>query len=296
MEKLEIYALKLPLIEKKADLPKLIVDEALRSGVGIQEGDVLVLTSKIVLKSLGLLVDLSSVRPGVRARLIHRITGKDPVETEIVLRNSRRVLGIVPVGFLKAYSEYVGRDRRAAESVVEKVPALMIVEMHNGLITSDAGVDYSNVPAGYAITSNHDFDRLARYLRGEIRERTGKDVSVVIADTEVFYSNGKFGSIDLAVGSSGIEPLSRKFGEKDLYGRPKFGGVDIIVDELCAAAALLMGQTSEGVPVVLVRGLRYERSDRGVSDVLVTRHRGRGMLVVARVALLNLLLKLLGAI
>jgi len=60
--------------------------------------------------------------------------------------------------------------------------------------------------------------------------------------------------------------VTRKFGEPDLYGKPKFGGVDHVAHELTCASALLMGQTSEGIPAVLIRGYKYERSDEGISD------------------------------
>ena len=291
--RLEIVGLKLPLIEGKVDLAKMIVDAALEQGVGIEEGDVVVVTSKFALKSYGLLVKLSEIKPGLRAAIIHAITGKNPVETELVLRNSRRVLFVTPVTFLKDYVDRISTNPREAIRAIEAEKLFMFVEMRNGIIASEAGVDFSNVPPGYAVTSNYDFDAIARDIRRRIREYTGIDVAVVIADTEFFASNGKLGSIDIAVGSSGIDPITRKFGEKDLYGRPKFGGLDILIDEVCAAAALIMRQSSEGIPVVIIRGLSYEKSERGVKDVLVTQYKARAAMVLLKVLLLNLLFRAL---
>lgn len=295
MEKLELYGLKLPLVERPTSLAEMIVEAAEACGAGLEDGDVVIVTSKILLKSKGLLVDLRSVRPGLRAKLIHRLTGKDPVETELVLRNSDAVYAVIPTGFLEEHLSEISRDVEIAKEALKGVRALMIVRMRNGIVASDAGVDYSNVPPGYAITSNHDFDSMARELREDIRKLSGRDVAVVVADTEVFLSNGKVGSIDVAVGSSGIDPLAREFGERDMYGRPKFGGLDIVVDELCAAAALLMRQSREGIPVVIVRGLRYRRSEKGVRDVLVTRQR-KAVAALVKIALLNMLLKVLGMV
>ncbi|RLF06362.1 MAG: hypothetical protein DRK00_01870 [Thermoprotei archaeon] len=293
VRRLTLYGLELPVIEGPVNLAEMIVRAAKASGLELEDGDVVVVTSKVLLKSKGLLVDLRNIKPGVRARLLHRLTGKDPVEAELVLRSSDKVYAVVPTSFLEEHLSEISRDVEAGRRALEKVKALLIVRMKNGIIASDAGVDYSNLPPGYAITSNHDFDALAKELRDELRKACGRDVAVVVADTEVFLSNGKVGSIDVAVGSSGIDPLAREFGERDLYGRPKFGGLDIIVDELCAAAALLMKQSREGIPVVVVKGFKYRRSERGVKDVLVTRRRRRLIGVIVKVLILNVFLKAL---
>ncbi len=60
------------------------------------------------------------------------------------------------------------------------------------------------------------------------------------------------------MGSSGIGPISKKFGKKDLFGKPKFGGIDLIAYEFTSASALLFGQTGAGIPVVIIRGCEYE--------------------------------------
>ncbi|RLE98934.1 MAG: F420-dependent oxidoreductase [Thermoprotei archaeon] len=292
VKRLALYGLELPRIEGPVNLAKIIIETAREDGLELEDGDVVVVTSKVLLKSKGLLANLKDIRPGVRARLIHKLTGKDPVEAEIVLQNSEKVYAVIPTGFLRDRLSEISKDLEAARKALESVKALMIVRMRNGIIASDAGVDYSNVPPGYAITSNHDFDALAKELREGIKRITGRDVAVVVADTEVFLSNGKVGSIDVAVGSSGIDPLAREFGERDIYGRPKFGGLDIVVDELCAAAALLMKQASEGVPVVIVKGLKYRKSENGVKDVLIAGRRGT-VSVLVKILLLNILLKIL---
>lgn len=74
-------------------------------------------------------------------------------------------------------------------------------------------------------------------------------------------------SIDAAVGSSGIQPVSRNFAGRDLYGKPKFGGVDSLADLISAAASPLFEQTDEAIQVVIVSGLEYKRSERGIKDV-----------------------------
>ena len=292
MKKLEIYGLELPFIEKSFDLAEGIINAVREIGIDIDNGDVIVVTSKIMLKSKGLLIDLKSIKPSLKAKIINKLTGKDPIETEIILRNSEKVYAIIPTGFLKEHLDKISKDVKSAEEALRSVKALMIVKMKNGIIASDVGLDYSNVPPGYAIVANHDFDHMAKELRNRIKSICGKDVAVIVADTEVFLSNGKVGSIDIAVGSSGIDPLAREFGERDLYGRPKFGGMDILVDEICAAAALLMKQTSERIPVVLIKGLHYKKSDLGVKDVLITKYGSEAKRFLLKTLLLNIILKM----
>ena len=125
-----------------------------------------------------------------------------------------------------------------------------------------------------------DPDESAKRIRKSIRALRGKDVAVVISDTE--WKLDKFGTIDIAIGCSGIQPISRNFGGKDLYGKPKFGGVDDITDLVAAAANLSFGQTDESIQIAIIRGLRYEKSEEGVKDVIYLREAVRkalGMII-----------------
>ena len=283
----EVIGLRLPEVKLGDDLARLIVEAAERYAGGIRDGDIVAVTSKLVLKARGLMYRLSEVKPSLAARLIARLTGKDPVEVELILRASRGLVAVADVRVLRRFLDRIAADRRAAEEVLSRIPALIFVVTGQGLIAMDGGVDYSNLPPGYAIANTVDFDVEARRLRAEIERLTGHRVAVVITDTET-NTSGKVGTVDVAVGSSGIRPVAKGFGAPDMYGRPKFGGVDIVVDEVAAAAALLMGQTSEGIPAVIVRGLRYEASDEGVSRYALG-FRGLSL----RGVLVNLLVKLI---
>ena len=149
-----------------------------------------------------------------------------------------------------------------AYEAVKKAPYTLIVR-RGGQIYSDAGLDSSNHPEGLVSVPPENMDEYAWEIRRRILELAGRRVAVVITDTEMWFS---LGSLDFARGSSGIEVIRKGFGDSDLYGKPKFGGVDRVTDQLASAAALLMGQAAEGIPVVLVRGLRYVRREEGVLD------------------------------
>lgn len=296
MRELRLIGIKLPLIEKPINLSEIIVSQIKERGIEIEDKDIIIVTSKLILKSLGKVIDLKKITPSFKAKIISRLTGKDPVETEIVLHNSKRCLFITPTNFLMKYVNVLGKNPLDASKAVETVKAIMFVETGNGFIATDAGLDYSNMPSGYAIVNNYDFDEIAEELREKIKSLTGKNIGIVIADTEFTISNGKFGTMDMAVGSAGINPLSRELGSRDLYGRPKFGGLDIVVDELCAAAALLMKQSREGIPIVLVKGLEYEESDLHVKDVLITKFEKESRGILLSLAIKNLFLRLIKSI
>ena len=149
-----------------------------------------------------------------------------------------------------------------AYEAVKKAPYTLIVR-RGGQIYSDAGLGFSNYSEGLVSVPSVNMDGYAREIRRRILELTGRRVAVVITDTEMWIS---LGSLDFARGSSGIEVVHRGFGDPDLYGKPKFGGVNCIAHEIACASALLMGQTDEGIPAVIVRGYKYAESEEEVSD------------------------------
>ncbi len=293
MDKLEAYPLSLPILESPTDLVQVITGYLREESVTLADGDILVVTSKYVLKARGEMISIADVQPGLRAKIISRLTGKPPQEVQIVLDASRKVLFYVSTGFMAEHLEEISKDTGAASTAAKSEPAILITVTRNGFVTTDSGLDYSNVPPGYAVVNTADFDGIARELRSEIRKRCGVDIAVVITDTEITISNGKFGTLDFAVGSSGIAPITKEFGSPDLYGRPKFGGLDIVVDEVSAVAALMMKQSSEGVPAVIIRGLDYEKSEEGVSQLLITNYGKTTRKLFLGGLLKNLLAKLL---
>ncbi|MHA1506549.1 MAG: coenzyme F420-0:L-glutamate ligase [Candidatus Asgardarchaeia archaeon] len=265
MNKIEIYGIRLEYeVEVGVDLSKIIVEEAEKQIGGLREGDVVVITSKIISKSEGLIYRIDDVVPSRKTRLLSTFYGIDPKIMEIYMKQGK-VRVVIPLekiskgGLLEKYSE----DRRTAREVISEDPYLFLIEK-NGRLLSWGGVDFSNSPLGFFTEIPADPDESAKRIREGIRKILGFDVAVVITDTE--WKLDKFGTVDVAIGSSGIEPVSRKFGKKDMYGRPKLGGVDSIVDLLSSAAALFFGQTDERIPIAIVRGFNYERSEKGTGD------------------------------
>jgi coenzyme F420-0:L-glutamate ligase/coenzyme F420-1:gamma-L-glutamate ligase len=266
MKKVEMIGLSLPEVKPGDDLAKLVTDAASEAAGGIRDGDVLVITSKVVSKAYGFLIRLDEVKPSTRALRIAEKTGGDPRFIQAVLHNCDEILFVLPFTELVEKGviriERMSRNIAGAYEAMKKAPYKLIVR-RGGQIYSSAGLDSSNHPEGVVSVPPEDMDKYAQEIRRRILELTGRRVAVVLTDTEMWISSG---SLDFARGSSGIEVISRGFGKPDLYGKPKFGGVDCIVHEIACASALLMGQTDEGIPAVIIRGYKYAESEEGISD------------------------------
>ncbi len=247
MSRIELIGLRLPEVRPGDDLASLIAEAACDQAGCLHNGDILVVTSKIISKARGYIVNMADVKPSRNARLLARILGKDPGEAEVILRLSKRVLAVVPIKDAMFELDIPGRssiDKDEARRVIKGEGGILIVEMYDRRVCSDAGLDLSNVQPGHATYPPLNPDEEACGLRKRICELCGVEVGVVISDTEFFPF--KVGSIDIAIGACGVRVSARKFAAKDRFGRPKFGGLDLIADGLAAATSLIMGQTDEG--------------------------------------------------
>jgi len=260
MKKIELLGLEgIGRIKQADDLAEIIVRCAADEIGPIEDKDIIVLTSKIVSKAAGRTRKLSDVKPGKKARALSTHTGKDARWLQMIFDQGHKILAILPLkGAVKHHILGSAVDKQQAERLCESEQAICITRAPDGRIhTCDAGIDGSNHPSDFVSLLPQDPDKAARDIRAKIKDLTGKEVAVILADTEVV----PFGTMDFAIGSAGIEPLARAFGAKDLFGKPKFGGIDLVAHELTAAAALLFGQTDAGIPVVLIRGCDYVVSE-----------------------------------
>jgi coenzyme F420-0:L-glutamate ligase/coenzyme F420-1:gamma-L-glutamate ligase len=129
---------------------------------------------------------------------------------------------------------------------------LIIAETEHGFVCANAGVDLSNVDEGWAALLPRDSDKSARRIRDRIRARTDSEVGVVVSDT--FGRPWRRGVADVAIGCAGIKPILDLRGSTDSLGRELQVTEVALVDEIAAAADLVMGKAL-GVPLAVVRGL-----------------------------------------
>ncbi len=232
------------MVQTGDDLAALILKGLDDACLGLEPGDVLVVTSKIVSKSEGRWLDLRTVTPSDRARQLAEATGKDPRMVEAILSEAQEV---------SRYREGV-----------------LVVRHRLGFTSANAGIDHSNVGLDqddhWVLLLPQDPDASARRLRDVLRERTGVAVGIVISDTH--GRPFRMGNVGVAVGVAGIPALLDLRGQKDLFGRELRATVVAVADAIAAAAGLVTGEADEGRPVVLVRGLRFERDDGRAADLI----------------------------
>ena len=242
--KLELFALEgVPLVRAGDDLAAIAMDALVRTGVAVEDRDVLVVAQKIVSKSEGRLVRLDGVVPSPRARELAREAQKDARLVELILRESCEVLRV-----------------RSGVIVVEDV---------RGLVLANAGIDASNAneegSEACVLLLPENPDASAGKMRKVFRQRTGREVGIVINDS--IGRAWRNGTVGTAIGVSGIPGLLDLRGLPDLFGRALRTTELGIADEIAAAASLLMGQAGEGRPIVLARGVPYERRDGNAREV-----------------------------
>lgn len=234
---LEIFPIQ---INKEIQRDEKIVDLIISSSKQkIQDGDIFVISQKIISKQEGRVVNLSDVIPSELAVGIGREYHKDPKLVESILSESKRIV--------RMYNE------------------IIIVETHHGFICANAGVDESNVEKGYATLLPIDPDKSAFDLQTKLQEKTKKKVAVIISDT--FGRAFRMGQTDIAIGIAGMGAILDYEGTKDSFGKILRVTAIAISDEICSAAELVIGKTTN-CPVAIVRNYKYKQTDSKINSII----------------------------
>ena len=223
-----------PIVNVGDDIAKIIVKNCYENNIEICDGDIIVIAQKIVSISENAIVNLNNVVPSEKAIEISKLTGRTPEECQVFIDESTEIL------------EISGRH--------------VVTRHRNGYVCTSAGVDKSNVSDKkdrLVTLLPKNPDESANKIRMAIREMLGVDVAVIINDT--MGKPYRRGSISESIGIAGIEALEEKE-TQDLFGNPSKAQV-ALVDELASAAAILMGESNEQTPIVLVKGVNYTRND-----------------------------------
>ena len=235
----------IPLVEEGDDLVEMICDGLDRLGLTPRDGDIFVLAQKIVSKSEGRLVDLSTVHPSAKAHEVAVKTGKDPRLVELILSESA--------------------------AIVAARPDLLLVEHRLGFVMPAAGIDKSNIgPKEHdkalllPVDPDLSAEEIRMWLSAKFRVRR---IGVIINDS--VSRAWRMGTCGVAIGCAGMPVVNDLRGMADMYGRELKVSITGFVDEVAAAASLVMGQADERTPIVLVRGLNWNGS--GKTADIVTR-------------------------
>ena len=226
-----------PRVEPGDDLVSLLLQSLADNGLELRSDDALVIAQKIVSKAEGRYVRLADVVPGPEAVELAARADKDPRQVELILQESREVLRVRP--------------------------GVIIVEHRNGYVHANAGIDRSNIPNSeddpQLLLLPEDADASAARLRNGIAALLDVAPQIIINDSA--GRAWRNGTVGLAIGTAGLEPLNNQIGELDMFGNVLEVTEPAVADELAAAASLVMGQAAEACPVVLARGAGLKPGD-----------------------------------
>ncbi len=230
------------MVEGGDDLAELIATAIADTNIEVHNGDIVCVAQKIVSKSEDRLVPLAGIVASQEAIDLAKETDKDPRLVQLILDESTEVL--------------------------RKKPGVLIMRHRLGFVGAHAGVDQSNIVHGEdenALLLPLDPDASAAGLRAALAERLSRNIGVVITDSS--NRPWRLGTIGSAIGSAGITVLEDYRGGQDIYGRELKVTLINRVDAIAAAATLLMGETTEKTPVVIVQGFVEEDVDDTASMI-----------------------------
>jgi coenzyme F420-0:L-glutamate ligase len=213
-----------------------LFDSLVASGLKFKDDDIIVISSKFVSMSEGAVLRLGEIKVSKEARIIATKYKMDPKIAEITLRESDYILGGIP-GFL--------------------------LSIRDGMIAPNAGIDKSNVPPGFVIIYPNDAFKTAENLRSKFLLEYRIRVGIVIADSRLMPT--RIGTVGVAIACSGFEPVEDERGKKDLFGNVLRVTFRAVADGLAATGVAIMGEGSESIPAVVVRGFKVTPTDRKLS-------------------------------
>lgn len=236
----------IPLIKPGDNLIDIIWQALNQHSIQLISGDIIVIAQKIVSKAENRTINLTEISPSEKAIKISRQVEKDPRFIELVLRESREIL----------------RMR----------PGLIIVEHKNGFICANAGIDHSNVDTAWGNSEDwvlllpKDADASADTIRNGLEQISKKKLGVLIIDSH--GRSWRIGTVGVTIGLSGLPAIVDLRGQADIFGYRLKATIVGVADELAASASLVMGQASERIPVVHVRGFPYSLNNSSLKELI----------------------------
>ncbi len=239
---MELLAIHTQLIQPRSDLVGIILEALEKQELKICDGDLLAVASKAVAIVQGRLAKLDSVKPSRKAKAIAKRYSLDPSFAEIILRESARVYGGVPKTLLTLKDHILGPN---------------------------AGVDRKNAPVGSVALWPSEPFMAAQKIAKELLVKTGKRVGTLIVDSRV--TPLRMGTTGLALAVAGFEPVGDCRDEKDLFGKSIAITRHALADDLASAAHLIMGESNEQTPAVLIKDAPVKLTNRvKPSSVLIS--------------------------
>ena len=231
--RMELFGIKTPLIKPGDDIPGILLESTQHQKISIKDKDILAVTSKAISSAENRIVGLASVIPSEKAEKLAEAYSMEPEYVELIMKEADEILDGVS-------------------------HALLTVK--NGTMVANAGIDRKNAPDNHVALWPLDYGEAANQIRKETQRRTGKRIGVLLTDSRV--TPLRMGTTSFALAISGFSPVKDCRGEKDLFGKQLLITQMALADDLACAAHLLMGETAERIPAVLIRGAPVELDEK----------------------------------
>jgi len=221
---MELFPIKTPIIKSKDNLVNILINSMKKTGIKLKNRDILVVSSKVVALSEGRIINYKNVKPSEKAISLAKEYDLEPGFAELVLQEADKIFGGV---------------KRA------------ILTMKNNILIANAGIDHSNVPKDHAILWPKNPSTSADNIRKEFKKRLNVNIGVVISDSHC--SPLRTGTTGFALATSGFDAVIDERGKQDLFGNKMRITQRAVADELASAAIVIMGETNERIPAVLIK-------------------------------------------
>jgi len=229
---IELIPIKTETMKDRFDLFEIIVQTIERNKEQILDNDIIVISSKFVAMSQGSVVELNTVKSSEQALKMADKFGMNPRLVELVLQESDYIFNGIE-GFILAVKD--------------------------GVMAPNAGIDKSNIQQGFVILHPRDAFNVAQTLRKKFLANAGKKVGIVITDSRLMPL--RIGTVGVAIGVAGFEPVEDLRGNKDLFGNILKVTLKATADSIATAANMIMGESDESIPLVIVRNFNVRMSD-----------------------------------
>lgn len=240
---LMVLPVRAPLQQDTFDLYATLVDCLTSNEVTLQDGDVLAVSSKYAAISEGRVLDLDDIAVTPEGEALAQRYQMNPRLAQLVLQEADEIFGGIQMGFLLTHKD--------------------------GIISPNAGLDRSNIPAGKVVLFPEDPYRTAADIRREVRQRLNADVGVILTDS--WLVPGRWGTTGIALSMAGFRPIQDERGKEDLFGNPMQVTQRGIADSLCVCAQMVMGERDESTPFAVIRnsGVPIEEVELSAADVAI---------------------------
>jgi coenzyme F420-0:L-glutamate ligase len=221
---MQVFPICTQVIKPKDNLTNVLLESMKKENLKFEDGDILAIASKALATADGRFVQLKKISPSEKAKKLAKKYSLAPEFVELILQESDQAYD----GVFKA-----------------------ILTLKNRILTVNAGIDQKNAPTGCVALWPLNSQSRVNQIRNEIQQCVGKKIGVLIIDSQV--APLRMGTRGIALAVSGFKPVNDLRGRKDLYGKKLRITRHAVADDLASVAHLIMGESDEKIPAVLIR-------------------------------------------